>query len=1056
MTDTDTDALTRAGLTSQEAQRRHRDGLGNAQPEGSTRSLGQILAANVFTHFNAIVFAGFGILLALGRWQDALFGLPALFNTVIGVVQEYTAKRTLDRLAVLNAPTARVRRDGTDIEIPPAEVVLGDVLVLRTGDQITADARVLHTARTGPSGLEVDESLLTGESDPIRKRDGDELLSGSSVIAGSAAAEVTGVGAESYAAKLTVEARKFSLVQSELRGSINRLLRWISWGLLPLILIVATGQMRAHGGWASAIESGQWVEAVVGAVAAVIAMVPLGLVLITSIAFAVSAVQLARNQVLIQELPAVEGLARVDVLCLDKTGTLTTGDMDFHATHLLHAQPGWEGVLGYLGSAPDANGTARHLAAPFAHHPAPEVGEAVPFDSARKWAALTTRTRTGEEADSVWVFGAPEFVLPHPTTPVETEALARAGELAEQGLRTLLLAHTTEPLPAGEHPVLPGGLAPVVLVTFQEQVREDAAQTLGYFAQQGVEVRVISGDDPRTVAAVARQVGLADVHPVDARTLPEDPAALAKVMESERVFGRVTPTQKRAMVHALQHSGHVVAMTGDGVNDALAIKDADLGIAMDTATAATKAVARVVLLDGRFDRMPGVVAEGRRVIANVERVSMLFLTKTTYALTIGVVFGLLAWAFPFLPRQLSITDGLTIGIPAFFLALMPNATRYRPGFLRRSLSFAIPAGLIVAAALTVLHLIAPATGAVTTIELQSASTLTLAGVALWVLAVLARPAHPFRIAVVAAMYAGLGLIWVIPFTRDFFQVTWLPTPLLIVVAGIVAVGIVLVEILRAWHRNVTAAAPGTPREPAPTGGNPHPRPIPPGSHAHSRARLAEPEGHPMTNTAAETAPNVLLVWAHPRTDSLTATITSDITTTLRAAGVEVEEVDLYRSGFDPVLHEADEPDWADPDKTYSPEAGAHSGWARSADALVFVFPVWWYSLPAVMKGYIDRVWNYGQFYGAGRRSGIGHVRWIGLAGEGKDAFAKRGYDTMITHYLNVGVAGPCGIADSRTTLLYDTLTDDATHVAEHIASLREQARTEATALATILLREHRS
>lgn len=810
---TDTDALTEAGLTAQEAQRRHRDGLGNAQPEGSTRSLGQILAANVFTHFNAIVFAGFGILLALGRWQDALFGLPALFNTVIGVVQEYTAKRTLDRLAVLNAPTARVLRDGAEIEIPPAEVVLGDVLMLRTGDQITADARVLHTARTGPSGLEVDESLLTGESDPIRKRDDDELLSGSSVVAGSAIAEVTRVGAESYAAKLTLEARKFSLVQSELRGSINRLLRWISWGLIPLILIVATGQMRAHGGWAVAIASGQWVEAVVGAVAAVIAMVPLGLVLITSIAFAVSAVQLARNQVLIQELPAVEGLARVDVLCLDKTGTLTTGDMAFHATHLLYDQPGWEGVLGYLGSAPDANATACHLAAPFAHHPAPIVGEAVPFDSARKWSALTTTNSvgTGDEEDSVWVFGATEFVLPHPTTAAEKETLGRAGELAEQGLRTLLLAHTSNPLPDGEHPALPGGLVPVVLVTFQEQVREDAAQTLGYFAQQGVGVRVISGDDPRTVAAVARDVGLTDVHPVDARTLPEDPTALAEVMESERVFGRVTPAQKRAMVHALQQSGHVVAMTGDGVNDALAIKDADLGIAMDTATPATKAVARVVLLDGRFDRMPGVVAEGRRVIANIERVSMLFLTKTTYALAIGVLFGLAAWAFPFLPRQLSITDGLTIGIPAFFLALMPNATRYRSGFLNRSLSFAIPAGLIVTAALTALHLIAPATGDVSTVQLQSANTLTLAGVALWVLAVLARPAHPFRIAVVAAMYAGLGLIWVIPFTRDFFQITWLPTPLLIVVVGIVVVGIVLVEILRAWHvRRTIVPDPGHP------------------------------------------------------------------------------------------------------------------------------------------------------------------------------------------------------------------------------------------------------
>lgn len=275
-------------------------------------------------------------------------------------------------------------------------------------------------------------------------------------------------------------------------------------------------------------------------------------------------------------------------------------------------------------------------------------------------------------------------------------------------------------------------------------------------------------------------------------------------MERERVFGRVTPQQKRAMVHALQLRGHVVAMTGDGVNDALAIKDADLGIAMDTATPATKSVARLVLLDGRFERLPGVVAEGRRVIANIERVSKLFLTKTTYALSIGLVFGLLAWAFPFLPRQLSITDGLTIGIPAFFLALMPNADRYRSGFLKRSLSFSIPAGLIVTAGIVSLHLIANSIGPFAETEMQSAATLTLAGIALWVLAVLARPIHPFRVLVVLAMYAGLALVWAIPIVREFFQVTWLPEPLGVLVLAIVGVGVALVEVLRAWHLHKTA------------------------------------------------------------------------------------------------------------------------------------------------------------------------------------------------------------------------------------------------------------
>ena len=787
------------GLTSEEAALRFEAGQGNVSSDGSTRSLWQILLANVFTLFNAIVFAGFGILFALGRWQDALFAFPALFNTVIGVVQEFNAKRTLDRLAVLNAPTARVRRDGDDTEIPLQQVVLGDLLVLHTGDQVTADARVVQTDEHGPSGLEVDESLLTGESDAIRKRRDDEVLSGSSVVSGTALAEVVRVGDDSYAAKLTNEARRFSLVQSELRGSINRLLKWIAWALGPMILIVAYGQIQSHGGWERTLETGEWREAVVGAVAAVIAMVPLGLVLVTSIAFAVSAVQLSRQNVLIQELPAVEGLARVDVLCLDKTGTLTTGKMGFGETIELHEVAGWRGILGRIGSAPDANLTAQCLAEPFGDEQAPRITGEIPFDSARKWSAVIAGG-PAEQGGGTWVFGAPEFVLADARGDAGIESvLQQAGELAEAGKRTLVLAHSAMIDGPAEHPELPAGLVPVALVTFHERVREDAAQTLAYFREQGVEVRVISGDDPRTVAAVAREVGFDAARGYDARTLPEDQDALAEVLETERVFGRVTPQQKRAMVHALQSRGHVVAMTGDGVNDALAIKDSDLGIAMDSAAQATKAVARLVLLDGRFDRMPGVVAEGRRVIANIERVSMLFLTKTTYAFAIGIVFGLMAWAFPFLPRQLSITDGLTIGIPAFFLALMPNASRYRSGFLRRSLTFAIPAGLVVTAGLIALRIVGHETGA-SVVQMQSASTLVLAGIALWVLAVLARPITVFRAFVVFAMYAGLALIWCIPLVATFFRVEFLPAPLAIAVLAVSLVGMVVIEVLRFWHR----------------------------------------------------------------------------------------------------------------------------------------------------------------------------------------------------------------------------------------------------------------
>jgi len=795
------------GLTREEAEQRLREGLGNAAPNSSSRTLREILWANVFTLFNLIVFTGFATLLVLGRWQDALFGLPALFNTLIGVVQEFQAKRTLDRLAVLNAPSARVLRDGEEIEIPLEHVVLGDALVLRAGDQVTADARVIHTADRGPGTLELDESLLTGESHSVPRHNGDEVLSGSSVVGGSGLAEVLRVGADSYAASLTAQAQRFSMVRSELRGSVDRLLKWITWALGPVVLIVANGQMQSHGGWEAAIASGAWREAVVGAVAAVIAMVPLGLVLVTSIAFAVGAVTLARRNVLIQELAAVEGLARVDVLCLDKTGTITTGEMTLDGVEPITDAPGWEAVLAHLGGAQGANSTARCLAERFEPGGrALEVEHEIPFGSAWKWSGLVVPAGV---APGTWVFGAPEFVFEAGgADPLIAQTLARAGECAANGLRTLVLAHTVTAAPPAETPTLPAGLTPVALVTFRERVRPDAARTMSYFAEQGVGIRIISGDDPRTVAAVAREVGIDCDGGFDARELPTSLAELGEVIEREHVFGRVTPEQKVSLVRALQAKGHVVAMTGDGVNDALAIKEADLGIAVDSAAQATKAVARLVLLDGRFERLPGVVAEGRRVIANIERVSMLFLTKTTYALSVGVIFGLLAWAFPFLPRQLSITDGLTIGIPAFFLAIMPNAARYREGFLRRSLLFAIPSGLIVTAGLISVYLVGERLGPFTVSEMQSASTLTLAGIALWVLAVLSRPFHWFRLLIVLAMYAGLGIIWAIPLSRQFFEIGWLPEPLGIAVLVIVGVGVILVELLRAWHvRQIRRADP---------------------------------------------------------------------------------------------------------------------------------------------------------------------------------------------------------------------------------------------------------
>ncbi|MET0736366.1 MAG: HAD-IC family P-type ATPase [Microbacterium sp.] len=804
--DASTDAVTAApqtdpavGLSAADVAERVASGRTNSFTADTSRSVWNIVRANVFTLFNGIIFACFFVLFLLGRWQDALFGLAAFANSIIGCVQEFRAKAALDRLALLNVPRARVRRDGVDAEIAPADIVQDDILVLRAGDQVPADAVVVETR-----GLQIDESMLTGESDAVDKAPGDDALSGSVVVAGEGAARATRVGADSYANRFAGEAKRFSLVASEVRNSVNRVLTWMSWIIAPVGLLVLNAQMMVAGGWVSAWETGSWVQAVVNTIAALTAMIPLGLVLMTSITFAVGAAKLAAKQVLVNELPAVEGLARVDVICLDKTGTLTAGEIEFDAIHAVadagsRTASDAEATLAWYGAAPDANATARCLRGPFPVSQPLETASYVPFSSARKWSAVAFAG--GREG--TWVFGAPEMVFGDAASDPATDLGRMVVDLASTGRRTLVLAHSPVTLtdPEIEAETLVADLAPVLVVTFRERVRPDAAQTLEYFREQGVGIRVISGDNPRTVAAIAREVGLDVADGFDARRLPEDDAELGAVLEEHTVFGRVTPEQKKRMVVALQARGHVVAMTGDGVNDALAIKTADIGIAMNSGAAATKAVARLVLLDGQFSHLPDVVAEGRQVIANIERVSMLFLTKTAYATGLALLFGVLVLEFPFLPRQLSITDGLTIGIPAFFLALLPNTQRYVPGVLKRSLSFAIPAGIIIAVALTLYTLGAMALG-VEEAELRTGSTIILAIVGIWVLTVLSRPITRFKALVIGTMFIGLVGVFTIPFLTEFFQLVDPGEDAAWLIAVVTSLTIGAIEVVRFVHRRV--------------------------------------------------------------------------------------------------------------------------------------------------------------------------------------------------------------------------------------------------------------
>jgi cation-transporting ATPase E len=757
--------FTATGLTSAEVAERVAAGLTNKQDTSSSRKLTSILRANFFTLFNAIVGGSFLALLLLGQWKDALFGLAVISNILIGVIQEYRSKRTLDRISLLHAPHARARRNGELVDLKLEEIVMDDLLELRAGDQLLADAEVVYS-----DGLELDESILTGESEPVEKSIGNTVLASSAVSAGRGVARVTQVGSNTYASKITVEAKKFSLVASELRNAINKVIKWISWALLPFVLIAANGQMQAHGGWGVAIADGSWLEATVAAIASVIAFVPQGLVLITSITFAVAAMKLANRKVLLQELPAVEGLARVDVVCFDKTGTLTEGDIEFEAVELVGpANQGHEAVLAYFGNDPDANATTRCLQGHFSGHEKLKHTSSVEFTSAKKLSSFTFKE------SGIWTFGAPEFVLVKSRGKVSV----RAEELAATGRRTLVLTNNDEP---------------IALVTFRERIRPDAAQTVEYFREQGVSIRIISGDNPQTVAAVARDAGVQfEGVAFDAQNLPENIEELAEIMETYTVFGRVTPEQKRNMVAALQLRGHVVAMTGDGVNDALALKKADMGIAMGSGSPATKAVSNLVLLDGKFSNLPGVVAEGRKVIANIERVSKLFLTKTSWALTLALVFGVLAWKFPFLPRQLSGIDSFTIGLPAFALALLPNARRYVPGFLGRALSFTIPSGIAVALSVIALQMVAMNQGWDNSDASRTATMVTMSVTGLWVLSTLARPLDRVKLAIFLGMILLGLLIFTVPLSTSYFGFSALSLPQLLTALGIGAAGSVLIE-----------------------------------------------------------------------------------------------------------------------------------------------------------------------------------------------------------------------------------------------------------------------
>ncbi|KGI69769.1 HAD-IC family P-type ATPase [Mycolicibacterium rufum] len=784
------------GLTDAEVAQRVAEGETNDVPTRAARSTSEIVRGNVFTRINAILGVLLIIVLSTGSVINGAFGLLIIANSAIGIIQELRAKRTLDKLAIVGQAKPLVRRQSRTEPLLPSEVVLDDVIELGPGDQIVVDGDILEAAN-----LEVDESLLTGEADPIAKSVGDHVMSGSFVVAGGGAYRATKVGREAYAAKLAEEASKFTLVKSELRSGINRILQFITYLLVPAgALTIYTQLFTTDAGWQ---------ESVLRMVGALVPMVPEGLVLMTSIAFAVGVVRLGRRQCLVNELPAIEGLARVDVVCADKTGTLTENGMRVSDVTTLDT-PEVADVLAQLAADdPRPNASMAAIAEAYRMPPGWTATATAPFKSATKWSG----TSYGEHGN--WVIGAPDVLL-DPASSVAEEA----ERIGARGLRVLLLGSSDV---AVDDPGAPGTVTPAALVVLEQRVRPDARDTLDYFASQRVSVKVISGDNAVSVGAVAGSLGLTG-ETMDARRLPSEPDRLAETLEEYTTFGRVRPDQKRSMVHALQSRGHTVAMTGDGVNDVLALKDADIGVAMGSGSSASRAVAQIVLLDNKFATLPYVVGEGRRVIGNIERVSNLFLTKTVYSVLLAVLVGLAGLSakifgtdpllFPFQPIHVTIAAWFTIGIPAFILSLAPNAERAHSGFVRRVMTSALPSGLAVGTATFVSYLLAYQGRAASEVEQTQASTaalITLLVSALWVLAVVARPYEWWRVALVAASALAYVVIFSLPLARDLFMldpsnVATTSTALGVGVLGAVAVeaiwwaqGAVLGETRRLWR-----------------------------------------------------------------------------------------------------------------------------------------------------------------------------------------------------------------------------------------------------------------
>ena len=736
------------GLTSEEVNQRIKEGKVNHIPKTPSRTIPQIIRANLFTRFNAINFILATVIILAGSPKNAIFVGVIIVNTLIGVIQEVKAKYTLEKLSVISMAHAKVLRDGKVKEIPIEEIVLDDVLYLETGLQILADGEVLYS-----NGLEIDESMLTGEADAILKRSREKLLSGSFVVAGDGYALVTKVGKETYSSTLAEEARQFKIINSDLQEAINKIFKVIIWIVPPLSVLLIITQLR--------IPENTWQDASIGAVSGIIGMIPEGLVLLTSATFIVSIIKLSKYDTLVQELCATEVLARVDVLCLDKTGTLTQGDLILSEIKNIGHRDSEEidiVLSALIHNIPCNNATQKAILAKYTEYDKSiKCTEKIAFSSKRKWSGITF------EELGTWILGAPEIILNKEYHFIEH----LVKEEAKKGKRVLLLANLHNKL----NDNLDGKIESVALILIEDIIREAAPDVLRYFNSQGVDVKIISGDSPITVSEVARRAGVNNwENYVDARELPEDDEKLKELINKTSVFGRVTPHQKKRIVLKLQEMGHTVAMTGDGVNDVLALKSSDCGIAMANGADATKAVAQLVLMKSDFSALPKVVEEGRKQINNLERVSELFLSKTVYSIILAFLCSVLFIEFPILPIQLSLIGSCAIGIPSFFLALMPSTGGVKKGFLTRILTVSIPNGILLALFTLMTFLIALQMR-LPMMYSRTLAVLMFAGISMVILFRVARPLTKFKTIMCLTMFGIIVLAFLTPIGRDIFSLS---------------------------------------------------------------------------------------------------------------------------------------------------------------------------------------------------------------------------------------------------------------------------------------------